>query len=108
MLLRCCCPGLETFRQLARLFDFSQYTTLGDIGGSAGALCCAVAAAHPHIQAATHDLPAVHAAAVAYVRQRQLLDRVKVGKRWHWERAAAALDPVQQAVVKLPRIQPAG
>lgn len=63
---------------MAAKFDFSRYKTLGDIGGSAGVLCCAVAKAHPHLQCTTLDLPPVHAAAEQYVAQQGLADRVKV------------------------------
>jgi hypothetical protein len=41
-------------------------------------LCCCVAAAQPHMTCTTHDLPAVHDAAVQYVQQQGLTDRVKV------------------------------
>lgn len=68
------------FEQLAAKFDFSNYKTLGDIGGSAGALSCVVAKAHPHLSCTTLDLPAVHAAAEQYIEQQGLTDRVKVGK----------------------------
>lgn len=66
------------FQSLVAQFDFSRYKTLGDIGGSAGVLCCCVAEAHPHMSCTTHDLPAVHQAAVQYVQQQGLAERVKV------------------------------
>jgi hypothetical protein len=66
------------FQALASKFDWSRYNTLGDFGGSAGVLCCCVAAAQPHMSCTTHDLPAVHGAAVQYARQQGLTDRVKV------------------------------
>ncbi|WIA41050.1 hypothetical protein OEZ86_004686 [Tetradesmus obliquus] len=66
------------FQALAVQFDWSRYKTLGDFGGSAGVLCCCVAAAQPHMACATHDLPAVHGAAEQYVQQQGLTDRVKV------------------------------
>jgi hypothetical protein len=69
------------FEALATQFDWSRYKTLGDFGGSAGVLCCCVAASQPHMSCSTHDLPAVHDAAVQYVQQQGLADRVKVGRR---------------------------
>lgn len=67
------------FQALAQKFDFSRYHTLGDIGGSAGVLCCAVAKAHCHMSCTTLDLPAIHSAAKQYVAEQGLQDRVKVG-----------------------------
>jgi hypothetical protein len=66
------------FQALAASFDFSRYKTLGDFGGSAGTLCCCVAAAHPHMRATTYDLPAVHSAAEKHIAQWGLQERVKV------------------------------
>lgn len=66
------------FELLASTFDFSPYKALGDIGGSAGVLSCAVAKANPHMQCTTLDLPAVHAAAEEYVAQQGLHGKVKV------------------------------
>lgn len=76
--LSACTHPAAGFEQLAAKFDFSRYKTLGDIGGSAGALCCTLAKAHPHLTCTTLDLPAVHAAAEQYVAQQGLADRVKV------------------------------
>lgn len=70
-----------SFQTLARVFDFSKYKTLADVGGSAGVLSCAVAQAHPHMRCTTLDLPAVHAAAEQYVAQQGLQDRVQVCSR---------------------------
>ncbi|KAF6250908.1 O-methyltransferase-domain-containing protein [Scenedesmus sp. NREL 46B-D3] len=66
------------FKSLASQFDWGRYRSLGDFGGSAGVLCCCVAAAQPHMACTTHDLPAVHDAAVQYVQQQGLADQVKV------------------------------
>lgn len=67
------------FEAFAQKFDFSRYQTLGDIGGSAGVLCCAVAKALHHMSCTTLDLPAIHSAAEQYVAEQGLQDRVKVG-----------------------------
>ncbi|KAF8062721.1 hypothetical protein HT031_004051 [Scenedesmus sp. PABB004] len=66
------------YEQLAARFDFSRYASFGDFGGSAGVLACAVAAAQPHLECATHDLPAVRPAAEAYVARQGLRGRVRV------------------------------
>jgi hypothetical protein len=76
----CCTAALlaAAFQALATQFDWSRYKTLGDFGGSAGVLCCCVAAAQPHMTCTTHDLPAVHDAAAQYVQQQGLTDKVQV------------------------------
>jgi cyclopropane fatty-acyl-phospholipid synthase-like methyltransferase len=66
------------FQALAQKFDFSPYKTVGDFGGSAGALSCCVAAAHPHLRCTTLDLSVVHQAAVTYIQQQSLTDQVQV------------------------------
>ena len=73
------------FQAFAEGFDFSGYHTLGDFGGSAGTLCCCVAAAHPHMTATTYDLPAVHSAAGKHIAQWGLQDRVKVRDNEVWQ-----------------------
>ena len=47
------------FRAFAQKFDFTRYKTLCDIGGATGQLSCMVAAANPHMQCTTFDLPKV-------------------------------------------------
>ncbi|KAG1668610.1 hypothetical protein FOA52_001479 [Chlamydomonas sp. UWO 241] len=70
--------SVGNFRRLAASFDFSRFTSLGDIGGSNGCLCATVCAAHAHMRAVTYDLPPVHATAAAYVRARGVEARVQV------------------------------
>jgi hypothetical protein len=65
------------FRALAAKFDFSRYSTLRDIGGSAATLACAVAAAHPHMRCASADLPALLGAAREGVARAGLEGRVE-------------------------------
>ncbi len=69
-------PG--NFELLARRFPFARFSSVGDLGGSAGALALAVAAQHPHLAATTYDLPPVHAAASRAVRAAGLEARVAV------------------------------
>lgn len=61
----------------ARQFDFSQYTTLCDIGGASGALAVQVARDNPHMTCLTADLPAVRPIAEEYITAAGLGDRVK-------------------------------
>lgn len=42
--------GVMRFGTLAEKFPFSKYSSLTDIGGSAGVLCCEVAKRHPNIK----------------------------------------------------------
>ena len=47
------------FQVLAQQFDFSKYKTVCDVGGATGQLACFVAAAHPHLECVSFDLPPV-------------------------------------------------
>lgn len=58
-------------------FDFSNSTTLCDIGGSSGALSVHVARSNPHMTCVTADLPAVLPIAEEYIVGAGLSDRVK-------------------------------
>jgi hypothetical protein len=60
-------PFTATFVAFASKFDFSSHATLLDIGGSAGTLSCAVAAAQPHMRCVSADLPVLRGAATAEV-----------------------------------------
>ncbi|GBF95640.1 methyltransferase [Raphidocelis subcapitata] len=68
--------NLAAFETLASKFDFGRYSTLRDIGGSAAALSCALAAAHPHLRCASADLPALLPAARARIASEGLEGRV--------------------------------
>ena len=65
------------FMALAQKFDFSNFVTLVDIGGSAGLLSLMVAKHQPHMTCVTWDLPAVAPVANEKILQFQLQDRVK-------------------------------
>jgi len=65
------------FMALAQKFDFSNFSTLVDIGGSAGLLSLMVAKHQPHMTCVTWDLPAVAPVANETIRKFQLQDRVK-------------------------------
>ena len=68
---------LGNFMSFAQNFDFSKYTSLTDIGGSAGLLSLMVAKHQPHMSCTTVDLPPVEPIAAQTIQQFQLSDRVK-------------------------------
>ena len=49
----------QNFELLAQRFPFDRYRRLCDVGGADGLLCGIVAAAHPHLDCVSFDLPAV-------------------------------------------------
>ena len=65
------------FIALAEKFDFSDYETVADIGGSAGLLSLMIAKHHPHIHCTTWDLPPVAPIADETIAKFHLSDRVK-------------------------------
>ena len=68
---------LGNFMTFAQKFDFSKYTTLTDIGGSAGLLSLMVAKHQAHMTCTTVDLPPVEPIAFETIQKFQLSDRVK-------------------------------
>lgn len=68
---------MGNFMTFAQNFDFSKYTTLTDIGGSAGLLSLMVAKHQTHMSCTTVDLPPVHPIALETIQKFQLTDRVK-------------------------------
>ncbi|WP_026450414.1 methyltransferase [Aequorivita capsosiphonis] len=69
---------MGNFMTLAQKFDFSNYKTLVDAGGSAGVLSAMVAKNNPHISCTTFDLPPLETMANETIQKFQLEDRVKV------------------------------
>jgi precorrin-6B methylase 2 len=65
------------FRELARKFDFSRYSTLCDVGGATGQLSCMVASAHPHMSCVSFDLPVVEPIAKRSISKLHLANKVK-------------------------------
>lgn len=65
------------FMTFAQKFDFSNYKTLTDVGGSGGWLSSMVAKHQPHMSCISYDLPPVEPIAKATIQQFQLSDRVK-------------------------------
>jgi 3-hydroxy-5-methyl-1-naphthoate 3-O-methyltransferase len=62
---------------LAKVFDFSKYKSLIDIGGGSGVYAIQVTLANPHLSAVVADLSAVCGVADEYIRRFNLQDRVK-------------------------------
>lgn len=71
--------GLQmgNFMLFAQTFDFSKYSTLLDVGGSAGLLSIMVAKHQPHMNCTTFDLAPVEPIAKETIQQFGLADRVK-------------------------------
>lgn len=69
---------MGNFMAFAQKFNFSNYKTLADIGGSAGLLSLMVAKHQPHMICTTVDLPPVEAVATETIQKFKLADRVKV------------------------------
>ena len=65
------------FQLLAQKFDFSKYKTLCDVGGATGQLACFVAAAQPHLECLSFDLPPVEPIAKRRIEATGLSNRVK-------------------------------
>ncbi|SMC61707.1 methyltransferase [Pedobacter nyackensis] len=68
---------MGNFMAFAKKFDFVNYKTLIDVGGSAGLLSLMVAKHNLHIHCTSFDLPAVEPIANATIQQFGLSDRVK-------------------------------
>jgi hypothetical protein len=68
---------MGNFMTFAQKFDFSKYTTLADIGGSAGLLSVMVAKHEDHMSCTTFDLPPVEPIALETIQKFQLTGRVK-------------------------------
>lgn len=69
---------MGNFIALAQKFDFSNYKTLVDVGGSAGVLSVMVAKHNPHMKCSTFDLPALEAMATETIQKFQIGAKVKV------------------------------
>lgn len=69
---------MGNFIALAQKFDFSNYKTLVDAGGSAGVLSVMVSKNNPHMKCSTFDLPALEAMATETIQKFQIGEKVKV------------------------------
>lgn len=68
----------KNFESFANKFDFTNYTTLCDVGGATGQLSIFVASSNPHMNCISFDLPPVEPIAKRYIEKAGLSDRVKV------------------------------
>ena len=68
---------MGNFITFSREFDFSNYNTLADIGGSGANLSIHVAKANPHMNCVSIDLPPVYPIATENIRKMGLESRVK-------------------------------
>ncbi|WP_373516957.1 methyltransferase [Pricia sp.] len=68
---------MGNFIAFSKTFDFSNYKTMVDAGGSAGVLSVMVAKNQPHMSCTTFDLPALETMANESIQKFQLSDRVK-------------------------------
>jgi len=66
------------FLQLAEKFDFSQYKTVGDVGGALALLSRIVGANHQHLALTSFDLPEVAPLAQKHVDASGMTDRIKI------------------------------
>ena len=68
---------MGAFMSFSKQFDFSNYKTLTDAGGSIGALSTQVALNQPHMVCTTLDLPPVQPLAEEFISKHHLSDRVE-------------------------------
>jgi len=66
------------FQLLAEKFDFSQYTSVTDIGGALALLSRIVGGMHPHLMLNSFDLPPVGPLAQKHIDEADMKDRIKV------------------------------
>ena len=64
------------FEAFAAKFDFSNFTTLCDVGGATGLLCIEVAKVNPHLRCLSFDLPPVEPIARKHIAAAGMSDRV--------------------------------
>ncbi|NAS11965.1 methyltransferase [Poritiphilus flavus] len=67
---------MGNFIMLSKVFDFTHYSTLCDIGGSGGHLATQVALNNEHMSCVTYDLPPVEPIASENIEMMGLSDRV--------------------------------
>lgn len=85
---------MGNFIAFSNAFDFSNYKTLVDVGGSEGLLSIMVAKHQAHMQCTSWDLPPVAPIATKTIEQFQLTDRVKTANGNFFNEAIPAADVV--------------
>jgi 2-polyprenyl-3-methyl-5-hydroxy-6-metoxy-1,4-benzoquinol methylase len=68
---------IGNFMNFAKMFDFSGYKTLCDIGGAGGYLSTQIALHNEHMNCISWDLPPVQPVAQAHIEQMNLSSRVE-------------------------------
>ncbi len=69
--------SFQNYSLLSRRFDFSNYNSLCDIGGSAGLLSICVAKEHKHIKCKSFDLPVVEEIAKKRIKKSGLENQIE-------------------------------
>jgi hypothetical protein len=69
--------NLGNFQAFAKKFDFANYKTLTDAGGSGALLSILVAKHNPHMRCVSFDLPAVEPIAASNIADAGVSDKVK-------------------------------
>lgn len=67
---------MGNFIMFSKIFDFSKYKTLCDVGGAGGYLASQVAINNQHMNCISFDLPPVEPVATENIRMMGLMDRV--------------------------------
>ncbi|MFQ5992909.1 MAG: methyltransferase [Nitrospiraceae bacterium] len=68
--------SIQSGQAVARVFDFSRFRNLLDVGGGSGAYCIEAARRYPRLHARVYDLPASLAIAREKIAQAGLSDRI--------------------------------
>ena len=87
------------FQLLAQKFDFSKYKTLCDVGGATGQLACFVAAAQPHLECLSFDLPPVEPIAKRRIEATGLSNRVKTASGDFFEGPLPKADVITMGMI---------
>jgi len=69
---------LESFKLVAKDFDFSSYNTCLDIGGCLGAFSIEMKLVNPHLDVTTFDLPLIENYVNDFLKEEEMHDKVKV------------------------------
>ncbi len=69
---------MGNFMKLSNMFDFSDYTTLCDLGGAGGHLSAQITLNNPHMYCVTFDLPQVSTIAEENISMMGLSEKVSV------------------------------
>jgi len=85
-------PQLAAADKIAAAYEFSEYSTLADIGGGRGHLVCRVLARHPGLSALLFDLPQVISTAREWLAKFEFADRCRLQSGSFFEHVPAGND----------------